>query len=155
MKSTKKQDYDGFAAALDDDAGLATAIHSVAYCERSTGAIGLFCTEPLPRSRVMLTCGADLTPEPVQWRWPDWLALGKFHLLAGAPWQGKTTIAMGLAATVTLGGRWPDGTRCAAGNVLVWSSEDDYTSTLLPRLIAAGADRKRVTATIKDRKSVV
>ena len=92
----------------------------------------------------MLTCGADLTPEPVQWLWPDWLALGKFHLLAGAPGQGKTTIAMGLAATVTLGGRWPDGTRCAAGNVLVWSGEDDYTDTLLPRLIAAGADRKRV-----------
>lgn len=92
----------------------------------------------------MLTCGADLTPEPVQWLWPDWLALGKFHLLAGAPGQGKTTIAMGLAATVTLGGRWPDGSRCAAGNVLVWSGEDDYTDTLLPRLIAAGADRKRV-----------
>ena len=92
----------------------------------------------------MLTCGADLTPEPVQWLWPDWLALGKFPLLAGAPGQGKTTIAMGLAATVTLGGRWPDGSRCAADNVLVWSGEDDYTDTLLPRLIAAGADRNRV-----------
>ena len=62
----------------------------------------------------MLTCGSDLTPEPVQWLWPDWMALGKFHLLAGAPGQGKTTIAMGLAGTMTLGGRWPDGTRCPA-----------------------------------------
>ena len=144
MKSTKKQDYDHFAAALEDDAGLTDAINSVAACARSTGASDQFDTESLPRSRVVLTCGADLTPEPVQWLWPDWLALGKFHLLAGAPGQGKTTIAMGLAATVTLGGRWPDGTRCAAGNVLVWSGEDDYTDTLLPRLIAAGADRNRV-----------
>lgn len=130
MKSTKKQDYDHFAAALDEDAGLTVAINSVASYARST-ASGQFDDEALPRSRVVLTCGADLTPEPVQWLWPDWLALGKFHLLAGAPGQGKTTIAMGLAATVTLGGRWPDGSCCAAGNVLVWSGEDDYKDTLL------------------------
>lgn len=91
----------------------------------------------MPKSTVVLTCGADLTPEPVQWLWPDWLALSKFHLLARAPGQGKTTIAMGMAATVTIGGRWSDGSQCAAGNVLIWSGEDDYTDTLLPRLIAA------------------
>jgi len=99
---------------------------------------------PSPLNAVILTCGTDLTPEPVQWLWPDWLALGKFHILAGAPGQGKTTIAMGLTATVTIGGRWPDGTRCEAGNVLIWSGEDDYADTLLPRLIAAGADRSRI-----------
>ena len=92
---------------------------------------------------VVLTCGTELTPEPVRWLWPNWLALGKFHLLAGAPGQGKTTIAMSLAATVTIGGRWPDGTRCKAGNVLIWSGEDDPADTLLPRLLAAGADRAR------------
>ena len=137
-------DYEHFAAGLDDDVGIAVAINSVASAARSTGASGQFGTELLPKSTVVLTCGADLTPEPVQWLWPDWLALGKFHLLAGAPGQGKTTIAMGMAATVTIGGRWPDGSRCAAGNVLIWSGEDDYTDTLLPRLIAAGADRSRV-----------
>ncbi len=139
-----RQDYEHFAANLDDDAGLASAINSVAACARSTCASGQLGTELLPKNAVVLTCGTDLTPAPVQWLWPDWLALGKFHLLAGAPGQGKTTIAMGMAATVTIGGRWPDGSRCAAGNVLIWSGEDDYTDTLLPRLIAAGADRSRV-----------
>ena len=138
------QNYEHMAANLDDDAGLASAINSVAACARYRSGSGQFDTEMLPKSTVVLTCGADLTPEPVQWLWPDWLALGKFHLLAGAPGQGKTTIAMGMAATVTIGGRWPDGSRCAAGNVLIWSGEDDYTDTLLPRLIAAGADRSRV-----------
>ncbi len=94
--------------------------------------------------RVVLQCAADVVPEPVRWLWPDWLALGKLHILAGAPGQGKTTIALALAATVTTGGRWPDGTRCPAGNVLVWSGEDDPADTLLPRLLAAGADRSRV-----------
>lgn len=51
---------------------------------------------------------------------------------------------MDMAATVTIGGRWPDGSLCKSGNVLIWSGEDDYTDTLLPRLIAAGADRSRV-----------
>ncbi|CAJ0797249.1 AAA family ATPase [Ralstonia holmesii] len=99
--------------------------------------------EPV-RDGVILVNGADLQPEPVRWLWPNWLALGKLHILAGAPGQGKTTIALAFAATVTSGGRWPDGSRCAAGNVLIWSGEDDPADTLLPRLLAAGADPARV-----------
>lgn len=94
--------------------------------------------------RIVLTCGSDLTPAPIHWLWRDWLARGKFALLAGAPGQGKTTAAMAFAATVTIGGRLPDRTRCESGNVLIWSGEDDPTDTLLPRLIAAGADRSKV-----------
>jgi putative DNA primase/helicase len=92
---------------------------------------------------VVLVNGSDLTPEPIRWLWPNWLALGKLHILAGAPGQGKTTIAIAMGATVTIGGRWPDGSRCEPGNVLIWSGEDDPADTLLPRLIAAGADRSR------------
>lgn len=99
--------------------------------------------EPV-RDGVILVNGARLEPQPVRWLWPSWLALGKLHILAGAPGQGKTTIALAFAATVTTGGRWPDGSRCTAGNVLVWSGEDDPADTLLPRLIAAGADKSRV-----------
>ena len=83
------QNYEHMAANLDDDAGIAVAINSVAARARSTCGKGQFDTEMLPKSTVVLTCGADLTPEPVQWLWPDWLALGKFHLLAGAPGQGE------------------------------------------------------------------
>lgn len=96
-----------------------------------------------PRTEVVLTNGADLRPEPVKWLWPSWLALGKLHILAGAPGQGKTTIALACAATVTGGGRWPDGGPCEPGNVLIWSAEDDPADTLLPRLLASGADRSR------------
>jgi putative DNA primase/helicase len=99
---------------------------------------------PPPPDGVILARGDTLTPEPVRWLWPGWLALGKLAILAGAPGTGKTTIALNMAATVTVGGLWPDGTRCPAGDVLVWSGEDDPADTLLPRLLAAGADRKRV-----------
>lgn len=93
---------------------------------------------------VILTCASSLKPEPVSWLWRDWLAQGKLHILAGAPGQGKTTIALAFMATVTVAGRWPDGSRCPVGNVLMWSGEDDPADTLLPRLIAMGADTSRV-----------
>ena len=93
---------------------------------------------------VILVNGASLTPEPISWLWQYWLACGKVQVLAGPPGQGKTTIAMACAATVTIGGRWPDGSRCAIGNVLVWSGEDDPADTLLPRLMAMGADRDKI-----------
>lgn len=102
---------------------------------------------------VMLLNGADLQIEPIDWLWIDWLARGKLHLLAGEPGQGKTTLALAFAATVSSGGRWPDGTRAAAGNVVIYSGEDDPNDTLGPRLIAAGADLSRchfVTGTRED-----
>ena len=93
---------------------------------------------------VRLIRGTDLKPEPISWTWKDWIARGKLHIVAGAPGTGKTTIAMAFAATVTCGGHWPDGTRTEAGNVLIWSGEDDPGDTLLPRLLAMGADRNRI-----------
>ena len=104
---------------------------------------GIEAATPAPGDGVVLINGADLTPEPIRWLWPGWLALGKLHMLAGATGEGKTTIAMKMAATVTVGGHWADGSRCEPGNVLIWSGEDDPADTLLPRLLAAGADRTR------------
>lgn len=95
--------------------------------------------------RVMLTCAAQVVPQAVAWLWPDWLPAGKLTLLAGSPGTGKTTIALALASIVTTGGTWPDGShRHDTGNVLIWSSEDDPADTLVPRLMAAGADLTRV-----------
>lgn len=95
-------------------------------------------------SRVELVRGCDITPEAIEWIWPGWLAAGKMHVLGGAPGTGKTTISMALAATVTCGGRWPDGNRSIAGNVVIWSGEDDPADTLIPRLLLSGADLSRV-----------
>lgn len=93
---------------------------------------------------VILVQASTLRPEPVNWLWLYWLALGKFHVLAGPPGQGKTTIALACTATVSAGGRWPDGSPCVSGNVLIWSGEDDARDTLLPRLMAMGADVTRI-----------
>jgi putative DNA primase/helicase len=94
--------------------------------------------------RVILRRGCDVEPVPIDWLWSGWLAAGKLHLIGGAPGTGKTTVAVALAATVSSGGRWPDGSRARAGSVVIWSGEDDNADTLNPRLRAAGADLQRV-----------
>lgn len=92
-----------------------------------------------------LISAANIKPTKIDWVWPGWIAGGKLSILAGAGGTGKTTLALGLIATLTSGGRWPDGERCTKpGNVIMWSSEDDPADTLVPRLIAAGADLDRV-----------
>lgn len=96
------------------------------------------------KTGVELICATNLEPESISWLWKDWLAAGKFHILAGAPGTGKTTIALSLAAIITLGAQWPDGTQSLPGNVLIWSGEDDPKDTLLPRLLAHNADRSRI-----------
>jgi len=93
---------------------------------------------------VKIRCGADIKPLAVDWLWPGWLPAGKLTILAGAAGTGKTTLALGLGAVVTTGGRWPDAAASTKrGNVLVWSSEDVADDTLVPRLIASGADLSR------------
>ncbi|KWE77283.1 hypothetical protein WL78_00470 [Burkholderia ubonensis] len=97
------------------------------------------------RPAVTITRASNVVPEAIRWLWPDWLPEGKLTLLAGSPGTGKTTLALALAATVTRGGAWPDGTACnRAGDVLVWSGEDNPADTIVPRLMAAGADLERV-----------
>ena len=93
---------------------------------------------------VELARGDAIVPERVEWLWDGWLACGKLQLIGGQPGTGKTTIALALAATLTTGGRWPDGTEAVRGSVVIWSGEDDPTDTLAPRLLAAGADMSRV-----------
>lgn len=93
---------------------------------------------------VKIRCGADIRPLPITWLWPGWVPAGKLTILAGAAGTGKTTLALALAAVITAGGRWPDGSECQErGNVLIWSSEDVADDTLVPRLIAAGAELGR------------
>lgn len=90
--------------------------------------------------KVNLINAAELTPEPVQWIWEGWLAKGKFHLLAGDAGEGKTTLAIDMAAIVSRGGTWPDGTKCKPAKVIIWSGEDHHGDGLVPKLHAANAN---------------
>lgn len=93
---------------------------------------------------VRLLRGDAVKLEPVRWAWRGYLPLGMLTILGGAPGCGKTTIAHSVAAAMTRGGVWPDGSRCtAAADVVIWSGEDAHT-VAAARLLAAGADMTRV-----------
>lgn len=98
-----------------------------------------------PNSKLQLTAAADITPKSPEWIWSSWLPSGKLTLLAGPGGCGKTTIAMSLAATLSTGSTWPDGTPgTGVGNTIIWSGEDSIADTIIPRLIAANADLNRI-----------
>ena len=107
---------------------------------------GFIETRPESRSNWTMTLlpASGIKPEPISWLWRDWLACGKMHIISGQPGTGKTTLAMKMAATVSAGSRWPDGSDAKQGNIVIWSGEDDYADTLVPRLEASGADVSRI-----------
>lgn len=116
------------------------------FAKEWDGVAVLPVPEPMKRLwRAELTPASTIKPVAIRWLWPGWIARGKLTVLAGAGGSGKTTLAIGLIGTVTNCGRWPDGEICSEpGNALIWSSEDDPADTLVPRLMAAGADLARV-----------
>lgn len=89
---------------------------------------------------------ATVQPERVSWLWPGRLPAGKLVILDGDPAVGKSTLAVDVSAHVSTGSRWPDGTPCPAGDVLILSAEDGLADTIRPRLDAAAGDPARVHA---------
>jgi putative DNA primase/helicase len=97
------------------------------------------------RSSLVMVRASDIRPESIQWVWANRFALGKFSLIAGNPGLGKSQLTVHMAAQITTGGKWPNGEGVAPfGSVIILSCEDDPADTLVPRLLAAGADTSRV-----------
>lgn len=96
--------------------------------------------------RPVLENMSDIEPEPIQWLWPDRIALGKLTLIAGDPGLGKSLISLDIAARISQAICWPDGAEMNydAGNVLLLSAEDNPADTIRPRLDAAGADVSKI-----------
>jgi putative DNA primase/helicase len=87
---------------------------------------------------------SEVMPQPVQWLWPDRIAR-KVVLFTGLPDCGKTTAAIDIAARVTRGSAWPDGSGIAPlGSVIFLTAEDGLADTIRTRADAAGADASRI-----------
>lgn len=88
---------------------------------------------------------SEIEKQELRWLWPGRVPLGKLTLFAGDPGLGKSFVTLDIAARVTRGTDWPDGTAaCKRGSVIVLSAEDDPGDTIRPRLEAAGADLNNV-----------
>lgn len=101
------------------------------------------CPEFIPARRLVLTPASAIEPEPVIWAWEDTglgrIPAGSLGLFAGREGTGKSSFLIWLVAQVTRGllpGSWFGIPR----PVIYVAVEDSWKYTIVPRLMAAGAD---------------
>jgi RecA-family ATPase len=94
---------------------------------------------------VELICAEDIEVEKMVWLWYARLFRRSISLLEGPPEKGKSTILASLAACESNGHSFPGETQGhEPGCVVMLVAEDDIKTIVKPRLIAAGANFKRV-----------
>jgi putative DNA primase/helicase len=89
---------------------------------------------------------SDFVMAELEWLWPGRIPKGKITLYTGKPDGGKSLALLDLIACVTTGKDFPDGAQntLPPSKVLLAATEDDPADTIIPRLIAAGADVSKV-----------
>ena len=80
----------------------------------------------------------------VEWLWADRVPRGNLSIIFGNGGCGKSHISLGMIACVTSGKAFPDGQSPVKGGAILISGEDVLADTVVPRLIAAGADTSKV-----------
>ena len=87
---------------------------------------------------------SQFKPKPIRWLWPGYLALGKLTTFSGEPGDGKSLASLDIAARVTTGKDWPDGTKntIPPSEVLLLTVEEDAEDTILPRFLVAVVSRQ-------------
>ncbi|MDQ0684856.1 hypothetical protein QFZ56_003819 [Streptomyces achromogenes] len=104
--------------------------------------------ERLTPRRIKLTPASDTEPEPVIWAWEPEpgagrIPAGALTIAAGREGTGKSSFAIWIAARLSRGDL-PGTFHGRPRNVFYAAVEDSWPRTLVPRLIAAGADLERV-----------
>jgi len=137
-----------------DGVGIATLFHHAkqyGWQSKTNGTSQPSAKKEAPErgKGLELVSAAGVKMAAVEWVWPNRIAIGKLTLFAGMPDQGKSQLLCDITGRITrtLGDKsFPCGEGIApTGNVIMFSAEDDPADTLVPRLLAAGADLSRVT----------
>jgi AAA domain len=98
-----------------------------------------------PDAALGSTTASEFSIRAIRWFWPARFALGKLGLIGGLPDKGKGLISADIIARCTTGADWPcNEGQAPQGDVIWFTAEDDIEDTVIPRLVAAGADLKRV-----------
>lgn len=92
-----------------------------------------------PVRKVRLTALSTIKPRPVRWHWQDRVPLGEVTLTPGRGGIGKSTFHAWTISHTTRG-TLPGAHHGIPRACIVAAAEDSYERTIVPRLIAAGAD---------------
>jgi hypothetical protein len=92
-----------------------------------------------PARRVRLTPASTIKPRPVRWVWEDRIPAGEVTLTPGRGGLGKSTFHAWMIAELTRG-TLPGVHFGTPKPCIIAASEDSWERTIVPRLIAAGAN---------------
>ncbi|MCX4363139.1 MAG: AAA family ATPase [Clostridia bacterium] len=91
----------------------------------------------------------------IEWLWYPYIAFGKITIIQGDPGEGKSTVAINLAAVISSGRTMPlDKAPSAPITVIYQNNEDGIDDTIVPRLAACGANLERVKYIDEDDNAV-
>lgn len=93
--------------------------------------------------RFVLTKASTIKPRRVRWGWESRMPVGELCLIPGREGIGKSLFLAWLAAELTKG-TLPGEFYGTPKGVLIATSEDSWSYTIVPRLMAAGADLEMV-----------
>ena len=106
----------------------------------------------IPLEDLILTPASQVEPRAIIWLWgpskhkrdqDGFVPLGELVLLAGAPNLGKSTLAVDMASNLSRGtmrGKFHGTPK----SIFIGTTEDSWSRTIVPRLMAARADLDRV-----------
>lgn len=97
---------------------------------------------------------SEIELQEVQWLWFPYIPFGKITIIQGDPGEGKTTLALRLAAACTTGATLPGMKPQEPFPVIYQTAEDGLGDTGKPRLIEAGADLTKVMNIVEDERSL-
>lgn len=130
------QDLPSLDITSDDALG-----ETLAKVEREAAA----AQQPLTSSvEPVLVRSSDFEPVEPEWLWHPYIPKNKLTFLEGDPGNGKTFLALHIAACITTGRALYGAQPTDPANVLYLSAEDGIADTLALRLHRSGADRSRI-----------
>jgi len=102
-------------------------------------------------SGTMLQPLSLIEPVKVKWLWENFIPLGRGTIIAGDPGVGKTWVCLDLAARLSRGLTWPDGSPGSEpANSIYLIIEDMPDDTLRPRIDSLGGDPARIRILTKE-----
>lgn len=104
-------------------------------------------TNKIVKKEAVWVRGDNVELEHIDWLWPNRYPLNAVSIMAGLGGVSKSTFTLYMAAQITTGRPWiddPPGTTREPGDVIILSAEDLPGQIIMPRLIAMGADIKRI-----------
>jgi len=97
------------------------------------------------REPVRFISADTIEPLPVYWLWYPYVPMGMVTLISGDPGLGKSWMTMSIAADISAGRKLPEmRTALPPRKVLIMNYEDSPQHTIIPRLMALGANMANV-----------